>query len=73
MSTYVDFEGITHHFPTHAEVLAQSAGKSILQGDGPAPKATEVPAGTPRRAAAPTDEELLEALMASPDFTTWKP
>ena len=64
MNTYTDFEGITHTIKTREEELAESARRPLILG-GPA-----LPVGTagPRRAAEPTDADILAALKASPNF-----
>lgn len=68
MTTYTDFEGLTREILSHEDHLAASAARPILLGAGPA-----LPVGTPgpRRAAAPTDADILAALMASPDFVVF--
>ena len=53
---------------TDAERYAAAARRPILLGAGPAPTAAEVPAGAPRRAFGASDEDLLAAFLASPDY-----
>ena len=67
MTTYTDFEGLTREILSHEDHLAASAARPIRLG------APARPGGTPgpRRAAAPTDADILAALMASPDFVVF--
>lgn len=68
MATYTDFEGLTREILSHEDHLAAAARRPILLGAGPAPTAAEVPAGAPRRAFGASDEDLLAAFLASPDY-----